>query len=400
MRRVAARLIAACLIPACLIPASLIPGVGAIAGAQTPPPAVREPTPMAALDISDLTPARVAAKLGKEAFRIDADGDVLTLLARSAAETFHVGGSVRLDLQRIGPGDEKRGGLWAGRVKLRRADHAMLVLEIPLAHPDAESGTASLIWRGPQAPARPPEVASDTGRLRGRVVEHHLSSKALGETRKVFVYTPPHWSKTQSLPALYMTDAGALTFAPMIEAMIAQHEIRPILIIGADNGDYGVIGRGPPEGASMRGPEYLPTGARFADHMRFFVDEMTPWAAKEFNASTRPEDRAVSGASNGGAFALRAGLDHGDVFGTAIAMSPAGAPPAPEAFAQQPNARFFLSGGDYEAGIQRNARSEEAMLFNGGFDVQARYYAAGHNALQWKQALHDALVHVFPVTKR
>jgi hypothetical protein len=39
-------------------------------------------------------------------------------------------------------------------------------------------------------------------------------------------------------------------------------------------------------------------------------------------------------------------------------------------------------------------------LFAAGFEVQARYYAAGHNELQWKQALHDALVQVFPAKPR
>ena len=383
------------------IPALLVALCCASAGAQTNASLPgRGQATASALDISDLSAKIAAAKLGSDFFRIEADGEVLTLLARSPAAAFHIGGSVRLDLVRIGPLDFKQGSLWAGRIKLARADHAMLALELSSLHPDGRSTTSSVIWRGPQAPAPPPEGVSKTARLDGKVSEHHLFSQALGETRKVFVYTPPTWSKQESLPAIYMTDAGALTFAPMVEAMIEAHEIRPIMIISADNGDYGVVGKGPPEGGSMRGLEYLPAGARFADHMRFFLDELTPWAASEFNASQQPGDRAVSGSSNGGAFALRAGLDHGETFGIAIPMSPAGPPPAPEILARQPRARFFLSAGDYEAGIERNAQIEATMLSVADFDVQARYYAAGHNELQWRQALHDALVQVFPAAAR
>ena len=95
---------------------------------------------MIALDVSDLSFQAVEARLGKDDFRIDAESDLLTLLARSPATTFHVGGSVRLDLERIGPPDCQRGSLSAGRIKLARADHALLALQmVPPLTKDVEA---------------------------------------------------------------------------------------------------------------------------------------------------------------------------------------------------------------------------------------------------------------------
>src|SRR5690606_8442513 len=141
----------------------------------------------------------------------------------------------------------------------------------------------------------------------------------------------------------------------------------------------------------MRSLEYVKGRARFERHMEFFAGELVRYAREEFAVSADRDEVVVAGASNGGVFALWAGLLHPETFGEAIAMSPGIVQIAPEDLAREPRARFHVSGGLYETGFHRAAKSAEASLEQAGFDVTARYPAAGHAQDQWAWVLHEAL---------
>lgn len=67
----------------------------------------------------------------------------------------------------------------------------------------------------------------------------------------------------------------------------------------------------------------------------------------------------------------------------------------PDDLAKRPRARFQLSGGLYEPGFLRAARSAEATLAAAGFEVTARYPVAGHANDQWDMVFHEGLKGVY-----
>jgi hypothetical protein len=86
-------------------------------------------------------------------------------------------------------------------------------------------------------------------------------------------------------------------------------KIRPVMVVAANSGGY----LGDPTSRGQYDPkrdlrlmEYLPgvNADRFAHHERFFCDELSAWAEKEFGASRQRTDCAVYGVSNGARFAV------------------------------------------------------------------------------------------------
>src|SRR5690606_18568409 len=116
----------------------------------------------------------------------------------------------------------------------------------------------------------------------------------------------------------------------------------------------------------------------------------------EFGVSSDREDASVAGYSNGGVFALWAGLLHPDTFGEAIAMSPGLVFVEESDLDRGPRATFHLSGGLYEPPFARAARSVDDKLRAAGYDVTGRYLAAGHAQDQWQQVFAEAVEEIYP----
>src|SRR5690606_6641323 len=246
-----------------------------------------------------------------ESFLFDVEGDVVTMLARSAEEEVYVCCSLQAEMTPVG-----ESGLWAARRRLGRIEAAVLSLSS-----DFGGRVGFRKWRGPEAPPAPDEV--ELGKWAGQIIERELASASLGETRRLSIYLPPDYSKDRVWPALFLADGGAPAFAGLVEKMVAAGEIRPMVIISAHSGEGAVVGEAPtPYGSDLRSAEYLRgfpgSGDRFDRHMDFFAGELVDFAVAEFNVSVRREDRAVGGTSNGGVLALWAGVLHPETFATAI----------------------------------------------------------------------------------
>lgn len=338
----------------------------------------------------DITPEIAAKRLNGETFRFDVEGNALTILARSDDGEVAFCCAPNGSLSRLGDST-----YWAARYRLADLDRAMITLVPDSA---AASSDAWRYYRGPNAPPQPAETP--IGKWKGQMIERQLKSDALSETRRLMIYLPPGYSKGRAWPALFMTDAGAVEFAGLVEAMIAAGEIEPIVIVSADSGITGIIGQAPTGFGDLRAAEYLPGtpkgAARFPPHMTFFSEELVAYAVREFGVSTNAEDRAVAGESNGAVFALWAGIQKPDVFANAIAMSPGWKPIRPEDVEPSLQTRLFLSAGMYETPFIRSAQKSEASLKERGLPIQGRYYAAGHMHDQWAVALREALLQIFP----
>ena len=338
--------------------------------AEARPPDMRLPN-TCALGIDDLTPEAARDLLGERAMFGRIDGDTVTVVTRSSDNQVRLCCSIQGEFDRVGDSE-----YWATRRRLPAADQAMLFLVNT-----ADRTSQPIFVRGPLAP---PEPALARFPLQGQQLDHEFVSAALGETRLLRVYLPPGWTKDKRWSALFMTDGNAPVYAPMVEQMILDGAIPPTVIVSAESGRV-------TEQGDMRSAEYIKGRDRFERHMAFFAGELVSYARDEFGVSPDRNEVAVAGASNGGVFALWAGLLHPEIFGDAIAMSPGIVQISAEDLVHVPRARFHVSGGLYETGFYRGAQTAERALSQAGFEVTARYPAAGHAQDQWGFVLHEAL---------
>lgn len=187
--------------------------------------------------------------------------------------------------------------------------------------------------RGPNYKIKPkttvdiyPHFTTSKGRVEKRWPS--FASKALGNTRGVYVYYPPTYleNDTARFPVVYMHDGqnlfdGATAFGgnewKVDETMDAASEdgsIREAIVVG-------------PENTSGRIYEYTPTkSAEYPSsgggdlYLTMLVDELKPMVDKELR--TIPETSALVGSSLGGLISAYAGTKKSKTFSLIGAMSP------------------------------------------------------------------------------
>ena len=175
----------------------------------------------------------------------------------------------------------------------------------------------------------------------GTVRTQWYLSKTTGETRRIFVYTPPGYDQsTQRYPVLYLqhgygedeagwSDQGHENF--ILDNLIAAHQAVPMIIVN-ENGMTGVHFQPPPPpraGDTRNAPPPVTSVAHFFMDERYAaVDgvishDLIPYIDAHFRTIPAREHRALAGLSMGGAQALRIGLNHLDEFAYLGAFSPA-----------------------------------------------------------------------------
>ena len=248
----------------------------------------------------------------REAFWVE--GEVFHVVARRSGSGVSLCCGVQSAMERVG--DEP--DLWALSVRIDHIEAAvldvMIMAEADESHPPV-TGTPQ--WRGPSAPARA-EVAEVPD---GLLSTHEIDSAALGERRAIEVYRP---AGDGPMPVIYLADGESTSmFAQTLHPLIASGALPPLMIVGLHSGPR-VLPDG--EDASLiRHQEYLSGWGRepqprFIAHDRFLTEEVLP-LAESLGASSRREDRAVAGYSNGAAWAMAMATDHPDLFGKVMALS-------------------------------------------------------------------------------
>ncbi len=168
--------------------------------------------------------------------------------------------------------------------------------------------------------------------------EWYRSSKT-GETRKLFVYTPPGYDhSTSRFPVLYLqhgfgedeagwSDQGHENF--ILDNLIAAHRAKPMIVVNA-NGMTGVPSP-PPQSAHHEGKGPASSNAiarffmdeRYAELDDIVLNELIPFIDANYRTIPDREHRALAGLSMGGSQALRIGFHHLDQFAYLGAFSPA-----------------------------------------------------------------------------
>jgi predicted alpha/beta superfamily hydrolase len=149
-----------------------------------------------------------------------------------------------------------------------------------------------------------------------------IDSKALHETRRINVYTPPGYEKSNSrYPVLYMPDGGVEEDFPHvtsdIDAAIRAGEMRPVIVVGIENTE---------RRRDMTGPTEVESDRKIALHVggsaafrAFIRDELMPVIRKRFRGNG---EKAIVGESLAGLFIVETFFEEPKLFDTYIALSP------------------------------------------------------------------------------
>jgi enterochelin esterase family protein len=262
-------------------------------------------------------------------------------------------------------------------------------------------------YPGPEAPLDVPtppddwapvlsvaDLRPDAGRVRptvpaGVVQEHEFASEVLGNTRRLWSYTPPEYDGRGAWLVLLHDGwqwRSPSPVAPILDELIAGGLIPPTVLVMQES---------PP---GQRGPELL-GNERFADAM---VGELVPWARETWGLTADPARTVVAGQSYGGLNASYLALRHPDVFGHVLCQSGSfwhWHDPDPEEWLiasvlstpRQP-VRFHLDVGLLEGPtmVAANRRMRDALVER-GYEHTYRETAGDHSWASWERTLGAAL---------
>lgn len=249
------------------------------------------------------------------------------------------------------------------------------------------------------------------------------------DERRVWVYLPPGYDKAAKTryPVLYMLDgqnlfdqatsfAGEWQIDETCEALIPAGEIRPIIVVGIDNGGQSRIGEYTPWPDAKRA-----IGGSGDAHLQEIVAELIPYINQNYRTLTDRNSTALAGSSLGGLISLYAAYEHDEVFGRIAALSPSlwwdNNHLAMHIDAQErPASRIYTDMGTLESGQtqdeDRNGvddsiddlRALRSILVEQGFAegvdltvVEADKHR--HNEAYWAMRFPEALRFLFPPTQ-
>jgi enterochelin esterase-like enzyme len=317
-------------------------------------------------------------------------GESIVFAWRGAAEGVQLQGGLQYPMSRVRGTD-----LWTIALQVRDVSRLTLsYMIIPISGEiPRDVRYVPKQWRGPDAP---PAALRATA-LRGTIATDSIASGALGESRRIIVYTPPGTGEIGGV--VYLGDGGSVPgFAPYVDTLIATGRLPRVLLVGIENARPRP---GDPVEMDRRALEYLwdfdSTNVRFRAHERFVLDEVIPWAEARHGAPAVRERRAVAGMSNSGGWALQMALRHPAVIGHAIAFSPGGARHGALTAEHDASrrARFHLLSGTLEAAFNRAARKWAETFAANGIEHTAREVVAAHDWQMWADNFGGAVAWAF-----
>jgi len=187
----------------------------------------------------------------------------------------------------------------------------MLVLTVALM---LASGPAGPGHSGPQSSVAAPLAIGET---------FTISSKAVGEVRRINVYLPAAYSASSDvrLPVLYMPDGGIhedfLHIAGLLQVLIGNGTMRPFLLIGIENTERRRDMTGPTDNVEDKRIAARVSGS--AAFRAFIRDELMPEIKSRYRTTS---ERAIVGESLAGLFVVETFLLAPDLFDTYIAFDP------------------------------------------------------------------------------
>ena len=239
----------------------------------------------------------------------------------------------------------------------------------------------------------------------GQLEDHIIKSSILKQDRKITVYTPAGYKKTEKPYGLVVFFDGLLEFpavpaAVILDNLIAKGKIPPVVAATIHN----ISGK-------TRSPD-LSCSKDFAD---FLATEMVPWIRKNYHVTSDPQQTTIQGISLGGLMSFYVGLKHSEVFGNVLAQSSSlwyypkwfdtTLPPHSSdrgwlsrqyALSPKLNLRIWMEVGrfetDYQFDMIRENRRMRDVLEAKGYPVAYSEYNGGHDYVTWRGTLADGLI--------
>jgi enterochelin esterase family protein len=151
-------------------------------------------------------------------------------------------------------------------------------------------------------------------------INWELSKAIPGETRAIWIYTPPEYAKsTRRYPVLYLlhgsndtaagwTMAGNANF--VLDNLVAAGKAQPMIVVMP-------FGHATPFGVPV------PQGGVTNDALfeEYLLKDVIPTVEARYRVSPGRENRAIAGLSMGGGQSLRIGLGHVDLFSSVASFS-------------------------------------------------------------------------------
>lgn len=149
-----------------------------------------------------------------------------------------------------------------------------------------------------------------------------LESKVLAETRRINVYLPPGYAKSDAkLPVLYMPDGGIgedfLHVAGLVQVSVGNETMRPFILVGIENTERRRDMTGPTDNAKDK--TIAPRVGGSALFRKFIRDELMPEIKKRYRTT---DETAIVGESLAGLFVVETFFLEPDLFDTYIALDP------------------------------------------------------------------------------
>lgn len=246
----------------------------------------------------------------------------------------------------------------------------------------------------------------------GTLTEHQFESAILGNSRKLWVYTPAGFDRDKGpYPYVLMFDGQKFHSAPtVLDNLIAAGAIPPVVCILVDQ-------------IEIRNHE-LTCNPEFS---RALVEELVPWARDAYNLSDRPDEAVITGRSFGGLCSAFTALHYPEVFGNVLMQSGSCwyEPVALEDYRRNPvqtiigntyqtptlileylNAepvpiRIYQEVGSQELGpppahplqIDANRHFRDVVTAK-GYDLHYVEFNGGHDDAWWRGTLADGLIHL------
>src|SRR5579863_9056257 len=275
-------------------------------------------------------------------------------------------------------------------------------------NPDLPLHRGSSVVEMPDAPPQP-WADKRAGTPAGEIVKQDFASALLKNTRPIFVYLPPGYSKNARPYDLLVFFDGqdSIDIVPTpttLDNLISDKRIAPAvaLIVGNVKG--------------MRGTE-LPCNPAFAE---FLNSELIPWLRRNYNVARDPRRVTVAGDSYGGLAATCAAYRHPETFGNVLSQSgsywwtPPPDPSKPDTFTpgvdpsyvaqlfvNSPKLplRFYLDAGSMEtdrdgdgSSILVTNRHLRDVLRAKGYEVFYQEFQGAHDYLSWRGMIADGLI--------
>jgi len=254
---------------------------------------------------------------------------------------------------------------------------------------------------GPRAP-REEWIAERPGVAKGSVEKTSFTSKLLGTTRDVWIYTPPGYDslarRSDGPPLLLTFDGGeyvsSIPVPAILDNLLAARRIAPMIGV--------FVG-------SAEGQRDVELGAN-ARYVEFLATELLPWIREKHRLAASPRGNVVAGSSLGGFAAAFVAYRHPELFGNVLSQSGAFMYSAPggassEALTREIEASAKRDVGFYlEAGIYEQTRTENGVdlltsnrhlrdvLRVKGYKVTYDEFAGGHSDLSWRSGFARGLL--------